>query len=314
MSVHVKTDCYRFFVFGGDLRQVYLAKTLALQGHTVTVYGLCAPVEAVHGRMTTKAETFAEAAEASDIFLCPTPFFKGGQVFCQNPDVRMNREVFFGEDCAGKLLFAGCIPADVRERLHRNGTFSFDLMLEETVAVRNSIATAEGAIAEALIHSPYNLSGSRCLILGYGRCGAALASLLKGISRKITVCARSPLARAKASVCADEVMDFRNLYRALKRSEIIFNTIPCEILNRHMVKHISPDALIVDLASAPGGVDCAAAEECGIRTVFCPGLPGKYSPASSAEILAGAVLKILSERDCPAYAGGHSAPAGAPAD
>ena len=46
------------------------------------------------------------------------------------------------------------------------------------------------------------------------------------------------------------------------------------------------DTLILDMASEPGGVDYKAAEELGITAVLLPGLPGKYAPASSAEILA----------------------------
>ncbi len=312
--MHVKTDFYRFSVLGGDMRQVYLAKLLAQQGHDVTVYGLCAPAGDSHGRMVTEVKTLKKAAEAADILLCPTPFLKAGKVFFQNPEDAACPEEFLSEVCSGKLIIAGAISEQLREKMREQGAECFDLMEDETVAVRNSIATAEGAIAEAIIQSPYNLSESRCLILGYGRCGTALAAYLRCLCRSLTVCARSPAARAKAAVCADEVTDFKNLYRVLKRSDLIFNTIPCEILNRHMVKHIPSESLILDLASAPGGVDLDAAKECGVRAAACPGLPGKYAPAASASVLADAVLKILSGRDYPAYAGAGNMAAGAPAD
>lgn len=313
-ALSVKTDFYRFSVLGGDLRQVYLAKFLARQGHEVTAYGLCSPAENSNGQMVTSAKTLKEAAEAADILLCPTPFLKEKKIFFRNSDAAAMPEFFLSSIRGGKLIFAGGIPKQFRSRLKDQGNEYIDLLEDETVAVRNSIATAEGAIAEAIIRSPYNLGDSRCLILGYGRCGTALAAYLKCLCRSLTVCARSSSARARASVCADEVTDFKNLYRVLKRSDLIFNTIPCEILNRHMIKHVPPESLILDLASAPGGVDLNAAGEYGVHAAACPGLPGKYAPAVSASILAEAILQKLSGRAHPAYTGTGHMISGAPAD
>lgn len=288
----MKTDFYRFSIFGGDLRQVYLARLLAGQGHTVTVYGLCRPA-AAFPEPFTEADSFAGAAEASAVFICPTPFLRGEYLSAKSPGVSIRPEEFFEAGCGGKTLFGGCIPQRFRERFLQEGGELVDLMQDETVAVRNSLATAEGAVAKAVIHSPRTLRESRCLILGYGRCGSALAALLKGICRETTVCARSPLQRAKASVCADEALDMKNLYHALKYADIVFNTIPSLILNRHMLRHAAPGTLILDLASAPGGVDLFAAEELGVRALSCPGLPGKYAPETSAQILADAVAEHL---------------------
>ncbi len=64
-------------------------------------------------------------------------------------------------------------------------------MEDRCLAVENSIATAEGMIAEAMIRSPKNLRGSRCLILGYGTCGRMLGSYLKGIGCEVGVVEKS---------------------------------------------------------------------------------------------------------------------------
>ena len=71
-------------------------------------------------------------------------------------------------------------------------------MKDEILTVKNSIATAEGAIAEAIQKSSRNLHGSRCLVLGYGTCGKTLVSYLTGMFCHVTVCARRPGIRAEA--------------------------------------------------------------------------------------------------------------------
>lgn len=47
----------------------------------------------------------------------------------------------------------------------------------------NAIATAEGAICEAIKMSPYNLHGSKCLVLGYGITDTPVLMAAKGHMR-----------------------------------------------------------------------------------------------------------------------------------
>ena len=60
-------------------------------------------------------------------------------------------------------------------------------MKMDDVAIYNAIATAEGAIMEAIKMQPINLHKSRCLVLGYGRCAKVLAAKLKGMDAQVTV-------------------------------------------------------------------------------------------------------------------------------
>ncbi len=46
------------------------------------------------------------------------------------------------------------------------------------VAILNAVATAEGAIAEAIKRSIINIHQSNCLVLGYGRCAQILAKII----------------------------------------------------------------------------------------------------------------------------------------
>ena len=58
------------------------------------------------------------------------------------------------------------------------------------MTTRNAVATAEGAIAEAVLHSDGTLHGAACLVIGFGRVGLALAQRLRGLSAHVTVAAR----------------------------------------------------------------------------------------------------------------------------
>ena len=168
-----------------------------------------------------------------------------------------------------------------------------DYLKDESVAMKNTLAAAEGILAEAIIRSPRNLLGSTCLVLGYGRCGSTLVSYLKGISCHVLVYEKQEKEAARADIRVDQVIRPGELAMALQESDFIFNTIPAMVLPKALLGYVRRDALILDMASAPGGVDYEACKELGISAALLPGLPGKYAPASSAEILAEKIERTL---------------------
>jgi dipicolinate synthase subunit A len=60
-----------------------------------------------------------------------------------------------------------------------------------------------------------------------------------------------------------------------------------------VLRGLSRDTVLIDLASAPGGVDAEAAANLGIRVIFALSLPGKYAPVSAGHIIAQTVLSCL---------------------
>jgi dipicolinate synthase subunit A len=168
-------------------------------------------------------------------------------------------------------------------------------MKMDDVAIYNAIATAEGAIMEAIKMQPINLHKSRCLVLGYGRCAKVLAAKLKGMDAQVTVCARNKTARSLAKSFGLEVMDFTELKRRICQYDHIFNTVPKQILKEDILRKISKESCIIDIASYPGGTNHQMAEKLGICAKLCPSLPGIYSPKSSGIMLAKKVLEISGE-------------------
>ena len=64
-----------------------------------------------------------------------------------------------------------------------------------------------------------------------------------------------------------------------------------------ILREISKDALLIDLASKPGGVDFSLAKELGLNVVWALSLPGKCAPITSGEIIKNTITNILKEME-----------------
>ena len=72
----------------------------------------------------------------------------------------------------------------------------------------------------------------------------------------------------------------KELGAVIGESDFIFNTIPSLVLDAALANQVQENAAVIDIASAPGGVDFQALERRNIRARLCPGLPGRCSPLS----------------------------------
>lgn len=282
---------FDFAVIGGDARQVYLASRLSKQGFRVCAYALCS--EQKQPNVLT-ASSLEDAVAHSETILAPVPISKDRQNISQQAkacDLSMSH--LLNALLKNQRLFAGCIPADFQAAAAAKGVLTYDLMKAGELAVFNTIATAEGALAEAICKSSQNLHHSCCMVLGFGRCARTLTGSLKGLGAQVTVCARNAAARAEAELNADNAIPFSQLGDCLPEYDFLFNTVPALVLTKENLSKLKPGTLIIDIASSPGGVDYAAARELGVSAWLCPGLPGKYSPESSANAIADTVLSQI---------------------
>ena len=214
----MRTDLYQFAVVGGDLRQWYLADILASKGHGVLAYGLCKDEKIENVKYVSSVKELIQEAE---VLVYPIPFLSPNRM--SGAELKERKEML---SCLrkGQIFFAGCIPRTVMQQMESQKVRVFDLMEDHCLAVENSVATAEGMIAEAMIRSPKNLRGSRCLILGYGVCGRMLASYLKGIRCEVGVVDKSQTACACARADGMYVVETDRFLQEMKTADIIFNT------------------------------------------------------------------------------------------
>jgi dipicolinate synthase subunit A len=65
------------------------------------------------------------------------------------------------------------------------------------------------------------------------------------------------------------------------------------IVTAQIIANIPSRALIIDLASKPGGTDFRFAEKRGIKAMLAPGLPGIVAPRTAGLIIAKTLSELL---------------------
>ncbi len=83
----------------------------------------------------------------------------------------------------------------------------------------------------------------------------------------------------------------------MKDVDLVVNTVPHLILTAKVLTGMKLHALIIDLASKPGGTDFRFAEKRGIKALLAPGLPGIVAPKTAGQILAGVLSDLLAEEN-----------------
>lgn len=191
-------------------------------------------------------------------------------------------ESLFERIASGATVIGGRLPAWFVHKCKLQKIHVYDYMTSSSVAIHNAVATAEGAICEAISTSPWNLFQNKCLVMGYGRCGSVLADRLHRLGAVVYVSARDPQKRACAEVMGHKIFrpatDLSDCY-------FVFNTIPAPVLDASILSGLPKSTVIIDIASAPGGCDFAYCKEHGIQAALYPALPAKYAPKSSAQII-----------------------------
>ena len=143
------------------------------------------------------------------------------------------------------------------------------------------------------------LHASRCLVVGYGRIGRLLADRLLAFGAEVTVSARKYGDLAWIDAWGCHSVRTGALAGQLDRFDLIFNTAPALILDGAKLRETREDCVIIELASAPGGVDLSEAQRLGRQVIQAPGLPGKVAPRSAAAAVRDSIYHILEERGEP---------------
>lgn len=162
----------------------------------------------------------------------------------------------------------------------------------DEIAILNSIPTAEGAIQLGMEELPITIHGSRCLVVGFGRCGQTLAGKLAALGAKVTAVDRNKARLARAVEIGLHPVLLSEL-NTIVDFDLIYNTIPALVITESYLERLKPDTVIIDLAAAPGGVDFAAAERLGIKAILALSLPGRVAPVTAGKILSDCIPPLL---------------------
>ena len=89
-------------------------------------------------------------------------------------------------------------------------------------------------------------------------------------------------------------MDKKSTLISLANSyDIIFNTVPSWIFDGAFFEKLSPETVLAELASAPGGFDLAALQGSDAKIISLQGIPGKYAPVSAGRLIFESIEKIF---------------------
>ncbi|MBO5059503.1 MAG: dipicolinate synthase subunit DpsA [Clostridia bacterium] len=272
------------YVVGGDMRQVTVAELLKEEGFAVTTVGLSE--DRIDLRELKKAEAVIFPIPVSyDNVYINTPLSKRRITISEVLDE-------LSRDC---IVLGACISEETERQLQERKLRYIDYYKREELIVKNAIPTAEGAIEIALSEMPITLFKSRVLVMGYGRVGKVMADRLRAMGAIVTVSARK---------CADFAWIEENRMKPIHTGDLAFvadkfdlivNTIPAVVLTEDVLGKVRSDALIIDLASKPGGVDFGTAKKLGKNVIWALSLPGKSAPITSGKIIKETIVNILAE-------------------
>ncbi len=260
----------KLLLLGGDNRQFYLKKELENDGYSTEHY--------------FKREDYNKNFTEFDAIILPYPTTRDGEtVFNSLSSDKLyldelnnkitNQKVL----CGGSLKINNCVDYSNNERL----------------LMSNAVLTAEGALAVAINNTDISLWRSRCLIIGNGRIGKILADRLKKLGAEVTVSARRESDFAFIEAFGQKYIKTSEISDTAENYNIIFNTVPHVVIDEDILSKLNKDTLIIELASAPYGLNFETAKKMGIKAILAAALPGKTAPKSAAKILKDTIIQYL---------------------
>ena len=273
------------WVVGGDPRQGALARLLAEDGHTVHTFALGGG----------EGAGLAGIALADCVILPLPAAGEGGRLnapACPDPP---RLDTVLDAMAPGQLLCAGMAAPELAAMAQARGLVLRDYFAREELAILNAVPTAEGAIQIAMEELPVTLPGARARVVGFGRVGRALAPRLQALGARVTVAARRYEQRSLAQSMGLDTERADRLSDWLCAYDLVVNTAPARVLGVEELSALKEGALVIDLASRPGGVDLKGAAALGVRVVWALSLPGKVAPVSAGRYIMDTVYHIMEE-------------------
>ncbi len=263
-------------VLGGDERALWLARRIKDEGIHVTTQGLVAGDE--DGSEPLKA----------DAVILPYPFVsRGGQVRGLTGWRAPLKDVLRRLPEGVPLL--GGEP----EEEYPLPSGYINLLNDGVLQSENAAISAEGAIVLSARHLTETLESLPVIITGFGLFGRKLAEKSLALGARVLVAARSEEARKQALAIGAEACDFSQLPCRANKTAMLLNTVPFPIIGRELLSVLPPDCLLVELASAPYGIDRVAAQRLGLKLLSIPGIPAQYAPQSAAQALWRAIRRSI---------------------
>ncbi len=299
-NAHMKNKP-KIAVLGGDMRQYAVAKELSKRALNIYAYGLqgdellgvkvCEDInEAIDGAQAV----ILPLPASTDSSLLNCPAYKSCDRASLERIVELMQEKAY--------LLGGRIPQSTVIKAELAGIKVIDYFLSERLQIKNAYITAEAALSIAMNSLDRCIKGSHLCVTGTGRISKLLCELLLRLGAHVSVAARNAdslvyfeLMGCKTVQINQGSEQTRWCDEFVSGYDIIFNTVPAWLFDRDFLEKADKDMIIIELASAPGGVDICAARELSTNVVWGASLPGKYAPYSAGELIAECISETLEE-------------------
>ncbi len=278
-----------FLILGGDNRSLYLGEYLENQGFKVCYYAF---------NHTECYNSLEEAMNSSDVIVLPLPFTKD-RLTLNTP---LFDDVVLVSDILAllsnkEMVFGGQLPKSFCEELESRNCPYCDYFLLDELAIYNAVPTAEGVVQVLIEELPVTIHGMKCGVLGYGRVGKVLAKTLSSLGADVTVFARRQSAFAEIHAASMKYKSFDSLATENNDFDALINTVPVKVLGVTQLSKLNCDCLLVEVASAPFGIDFQGAKERALKVIKAGSLPGKVAPKTAGEIIGRSILPMIRRQD-----------------
>lgn len=263
-------------ILGGDERALWLARLMKEEGIQVVTQGLVAGDEADRGPL------------AVDAAILPYPFISRGGLVRGLTGWSAPLQQVLQRLPKGIALLGGAPEDDFAPP-----EGYLNLLDDGPLQAENAAISAEGTIMLASRHLTETMEGLSVTVTGFGLFGRRLTEKLLALGAQVLVAARSDAACEQARQLGAETCHFSLLPCRSKYTTLLLNTVPFPVIGRELLETLPPDCLLLELASAPYGIDRIAAHRLGMTLLALPGIPAQYAPQSAARALLKAVRRNI---------------------
>ncbi len=270
----------KILIVGGDRRQTELCNMLKRKGYTVGLQGF--------EKLGLKDEDIKEP----DYVFLPVPcLLPNGYLKAPYAKQSIELKNIVAKYPDKKYVLGGC-DKTVKEAFGTSIKY-IDFLADEAFLVRNALLTAQAAVCAYLKQSFSALCDMHCVVMGYGRIGRLLCRLLAAHGAKVTATARKDGDLELIRADGYNALHTRDVADVLFAADVVWNTVPANVLAAHAFSSLRSGAQYIELASSPYGTDIEAAKKTGACVYLEQGLPGRYFPVSAAL----AMLKVFEREE-----------------
>lgn len=188
----------------------------------------------------------------------------------------------------GSIIYCGKKNATENDNAFKDYKV-YEMLKDEEFACKNAIYTAESVILLLLSKTENQLNQLNILVIGYGRCGKALTKYLYDMRANLTVLTSKPY----------EAMFYCNSKNygtcSFAEYDVIINTAPSKIIDDSELINLKKNVIVMDIASAPYGLNHKLAKDLNLNADVYPALPAKYRVESATQAIYEYIKKTQGE-------------------